>query len=131
MHLLLSVIVVVVILAIAFGVFFERRRRGFRAPDQRQFWQRRDDAPERPDAQAPPVPSGSVAVEVGESDDSADVVEAVPPSAEAVAAPIEAPEPTAGRLQRLRGRLARSQSTLGRGLLAVLSRDRLDDAGVG
>jgi len=39
----------------------------------------------------------------------------------------EGPEPTAGRLQRLRGRLAQSQSTLGRGLFAVLSRDRLDD----
>jgi fused signal recognition particle receptor len=34
----------------------------------------------------------------------------------------------AGRLQRLRARLARSQSTLGKGLLALLSRDRLDDA---
>jgi fused signal recognition particle receptor len=40
---------------------------------------------------------------------------------------LERPEPTAGRLQRLRARLARSQSTLGRGLLGVLSRDRLDD----
>jgi fused signal recognition particle receptor len=30
-------------------------------------------------------------------------------------------------MQRLRGRLARSQSTLGRGLLTVLSRERLDD----
>jgi fused signal recognition particle receptor len=33
-----------------------------------------------------------------------------------------------GRLVRLRSRLARSQSTLGRGLLAILSRDRLDEA---
>ena len=40
---------------------------------------------------------------------------------------VEVPEPTAGRLQRLRARLARSQSTLGRGLLSVLSRDQLDD----
>jgi fused signal recognition particle receptor len=40
---------------------------------------------------------------------------------------IEQPEPTAGRLVRLRARLSRSQSTLGRGLLAVLSRDHLDD----
>jgi fused signal recognition particle receptor len=40
---------------------------------------------------------------------------------------IEAPEPTAGRLVRLRARLSRSQSVLGRGLLAVLSRDHLDD----
>src|SRR5437763_12025128 len=40
---------------------------------------------------------------------------------------LERPEPTAGRLVRLRARLARSQSALGRGLLAVLARDRLDD----
>ena len=49
-------------------------------------------------------------------------------AAEAVEAPVlEAPEPTAGRLQRLRARLARSQSTLGRGLLGVLSREHLDE----
>ncbi|HEY6594887.1 MAG TPA: signal recognition particle-docking protein FtsY [Asanoa sp.] len=40
---------------------------------------------------------------------------------------IEAPEPTAGRLVRLRSRLSRSQNVFGKGLLAVLSRDRLDD----
>jgi fused signal recognition particle receptor len=40
---------------------------------------------------------------------------------------IEAPEPTAGRLVRLRARLSRSQSVFGRGLLSVLSRDHLDD----
>ena len=40
---------------------------------------------------------------------------------------VERPDPVAGRLQRLRARLARSQSTLGRGLLALLSRDRLDE----
>jgi fused signal recognition particle receptor len=40
---------------------------------------------------------------------------------------VEVPEPAAGRLQRLRSRLARSQNTLGRGLLALLSRDGLDD----
>src|SRR5689334_5446203 len=40
---------------------------------------------------------------------------------------LERPEPTAGRLVRLRARLSRSQNVLGRGLLAVLARDRLDD----
>lgn len=40
---------------------------------------------------------------------------------------VERPDPVAGRLQRLRARLARSQSTLGRGLLTLLSRDRLDE----
>ncbi|KDN83071.1 cell division protein FtsY [Kitasatospora cheerisanensis KCTC 2395] len=47
---------------------------------------------------------------------------------EAETAPaIEVPEPTAGRLVRLRSRLSRSQSTLGKGLLTLLSRDRLDE----
>ena len=40
---------------------------------------------------------------------------------------LDAPPPSAGRLARLRGRLARSQSTLGRGLFALLSRDTLDE----
>jgi fused signal recognition particle receptor len=40
---------------------------------------------------------------------------------------VETPEPTAGRLTRLRARLSRSQNSLGRGLLALLSRDKLDD----
>jgi len=41
--------------------------------------------------------------------------------------PVETPAPTAGRLIRLRARLARSQTTLGRGLLTLLSRDVLDE----
>lgn len=42
-------------------------------------------------------------------------------------AALEQPEPAAGRLARLRRRLARSQSTLGRGVLALLSRDTVDE----
>ncbi|CAM3233995.1 signal recognition particle-docking protein FtsY [Stackebrandtia soli] len=40
---------------------------------------------------------------------------------------VEVPEPTAGRLVRLRTRLSRSQNAIGRGLLTLLSRDRLDE----
>jgi fused signal recognition particle receptor len=40
---------------------------------------------------------------------------------------LEMPEPSAGRLQRLRARLARSNNALGKGLLALLSRDSIDD----
>ncbi|MFD0495455.1 MULTISPECIES: signal recognition particle-docking protein FtsY [Streptomyces violaceusniger group] len=43
------------------------------------------------------------------------------------APPLEVPEPTAGRLVRLRARLSRSQNTLGKGLLTLLSREHLDD----
>lgn len=57
---------------------------------------------------------------------------ATPPAVEdpVVAAPpvaIEVPEPSAGRLVRLRARLARSQNTLGKGLLTLLSREHLDE----
>lgn len=52
----------------------------------------------------------------------------VEPGVEEPAAPVlERPEGTASRLVRLRQRLAGSQGTLGRGLLALLSRDRLDE----
>ncbi|MGW7080640.1 signal recognition particle-docking protein FtsY [Streptomyces sp. NPDC054871] len=40
---------------------------------------------------------------------------------------IETPEPTAGRLVRLRSRLSRSQNALGKGLLTLLSREHLDE----
>ncbi|MFF0436911.1 signal recognition particle-docking protein FtsY [Streptomyces sp. NPDC004327] len=51
-----------------------------------------------------------------------------PAAPEAPAAPeIEVPEPTAGRLVRLRARLARSQNSLGKGLLSLLSREHLDE----
>ncbi|WP_414690992.1 signal recognition particle-docking protein FtsY [Nocardioides sp.] len=54
--------------------------------------------------------------------------ETVPETVEEPAAPVlERPEGTASRLVRLRQRLAGSQGGLGRGLLALLSRDRLDE----
>ena len=53
--------------------------------------------------------------------------EELPPLIEPPAPALEKPEPTAGRLVRLRARLARSQNIFGRGLLSVLSRDHLDE----
>ncbi len=53
-----------------------------------------------------------------------------PAPAEAAAPPppaLEKPPPSAGRMVRLRARLARSQSGFGSALLSLLSRDRLDD----
>ncbi|GGX80755.1 signal recognition particle-docking protein FtsY [Streptomyces hiroshimensis] len=51
-----------------------------------------------------------------------------PAEPEAPAAPaVEVPEPTAGRLVRLRTRLSRSQNSLGKGLLTLLSREHLDE----
>ncbi|GAA1975754.1 signal recognition particle-docking protein FtsY [Kitasatospora viridis] len=60
----------------------------------------------------------------------AGTVEAEPeitPEQVAEAPAVEVPEPTAGRLVRLRSRLSRSQNALGKGLLTLLSRDRLDE----
>ena len=82
---------------------------------------------------APPQPPGAVSAPSGPGQD---VDTAAAPSApgslvtEAPAAEVaEAPQPLAGRMTRLRGRLARSQSGFGAVLLGLLSRDGLDDQG--
>ncbi|MBV9444938.1 MAG: signal recognition particle-docking protein FtsY [Streptosporangiaceae bacterium] len=49
------------------------------------------------------------------------------PGAAAGVLDLERPPPSAGRLVRLRARLARSQTSVGSALLNLLSRDRLDD----
>jgi fused signal recognition particle receptor len=73
----------------------------------------RDDAPVVRD-----VPSGDVKV-LAPPDLAVADLPVAPPE-------LDRPEPAAGRLVRLRGRLSRSQG-LGKGLLALLSRDKLDD----
>ncbi|ASU82878.1 signal recognition particle-docking protein FtsY [Nocardiopsis gilva YIM 90087] len=50
-----------------------------------------------------------------------------PPAAAPAAPELETPPPSAGRLVRLRARLARSQSVFGQGLLSLLAADKLDD----
>ncbi|GAA0279542.1 signal recognition particle-docking protein FtsY [Cryptosporangium japonicum] len=79
----------------------------------------------------PPVTPGQVAGEVadearGGTDTLAPPEPAQPQVVEPAAPALDVPEPTAGRLVRLRGRLARSNA-LGRGLLTLLSRDHLDE----
>ncbi|MCX4547909.1 signal recognition particle-docking protein FtsY [Streptomyces sp. NBC_01387] len=68
-------------------------------------------------------------VELPTADEAAGTPVAVedPVVAEPLAPQIEIPEPTEGRLVRLRARLARSQNSLGKGLLTLLSRDNLDE----
>nr|WSY51428.1 signal recognition particle-docking protein FtsY [Streptomyces sp. NBC_00886] len=61
--------------------------------------------------------------EVDLPDGSAPVAVEEPPARPA----LDVPEPTAGRLVRLRSRLSRSQSALGQGLLTLLSREHLDE----
>jgi len=71
----------------------------------------------------PPVAAGTDVIAPPRPEAPEDVeVEAPPAPFE-----LEKPESTASRLTRLRQRLARSQGALGRGLLALLTRDRLDE----
>ncbi|MFJ2218327.1 signal recognition particle-docking protein FtsY [Streptomyces sp. NPDC101062] len=65
--------------------------------------------------------------EVGLPDTTGAPVAVEEPVAAAEAPAIEIPEPSAGRLVRLRARLARSQNSLGKGLLTLLSREHLDE----
>jgi fused signal recognition particle receptor len=53
---------------------------------------------------------------------------ALPEQAAAPTLEIERPKPTKGRLAALRARLARSNSAIGRGLLALLTSDKIDEA---
>ena len=119
---------VVIIAAIVFAAYVvPRRRSGSRPAEPRAKVERaepsaRDDEALRDASTRGAATAAELAPPVGVEPP----VEA--PAEPAVGAPaLETPEPTAGRLQRLRARLAGSQSTLGRGLLSVLSRENLDD----
>jgi fused signal recognition particle receptor len=102
METLLVLVVVGVVLLLAAGLVVPRLRRGRPEPP--------------PQAQGAPTQVREV--------DQDEVAVAEP---ETPAPSVEAPAPASGRLARLRQRLARSQSSLGRGLLSLLSRDSLDD----
>ncbi len=93
------------------------------------------DLPEAPPTAAP----GGHAVDVDEPLEGAigtiespadvDVEADLPPVVQAPPVPtVERPEAPAGRLRRLRARLARSNTALGKGLLALLSSGKLDEA---
>jgi len=73
----------------------------------------------------PPVDAGAPAPGVPEP--AGDQAAAVSEPRPAPVITLERPEGTASRLVRLRQRLAGSQGGLGRGLLSLLSRDRLDE----
>ncbi|MFF0576021.1 signal recognition particle-docking protein FtsY [Streptosporangium saharense] len=115
---IIAIIVVVALLA-AGGMFLLLRPRGKSAPPV-----------EPPEVR--PVPGEEQAPSVGVAEDDDAATTTLPPPvkpAEPMVVPpaVEIPPPSAGRMVRLRARLARSQSTLGKGLLELLSRDRLDD----
>ena len=80
--------------------------------------------------QVPPSPSGGVLAppEPAVGEDAETPRDTPTRTVEETTLPtLERPESTASRLVRLRQRLARSQSPLGRGLLSLLSRDVVDE----
>ncbi len=84
--------------------------------------------PGRGRVSAPPAPSSlPTKAAPTETTAAADAAEAGKPQATAGVIEVERPPPSAGRMVRLRARLARSQGSVGSALLNLLSRDRLDD----
>jgi fused signal recognition particle receptor len=116
---LIEIILAVVVLAGIGGAFFVRGRQGGRG---------RGRLPAQEPLRRPIPASASTPTAAPAEVDLGDTTETEPEATETEPEVTEAPEPAAGRLVRLRARLARSESTLGRGLLALLSRDTLDDA---
>ncbi|NKX55323.1 signal recognition particle-docking protein FtsY [Arthrobacter mobilis] len=74
--------------------------------------------PARPEAPAPPAPEPELPPADVEVAEDLTGIEAVP---------VETPAPVQGRLARLRARLVKSNNALGKGLLALLSRDKIDE----
>ncbi|UCM90716.1 signal recognition particle-docking protein FtsY [Streptomyces marincola] len=120
--LILIVIIAVVAVAVISGLVVNGRRKQAPPPP--------DGTRARPAPPAEPQVGDDAAPPVTEEERRA-IEEVTLPGPEAPPAPpapeVEVPEPAAGRMVRLRARLARSQNSLGRGLLTLLARERLDE----
>jgi len=120
------VLLFVLLLAVALVVPLARRARR-RPPGEAEEAPRVTRAPEtRPKTTAPPKVTGPPRA-AAPPKAAPEVVAPPPVEIEKPAPEIETPAPTAGRLVRLRERLSRSQNLVGRSLLALLARDKLDD----
>ena len=113
---LIIIIAIVALAGIVFGGLLVGTRRRAGGPA----------APAPPTAGRPPQAGRG-----GQADEAAGGIDVLPPVAGPVSGPsapdLERPPPLAGRLVRLRGRLARSQTGFGSVLLGLLSRGALDD----
>ncbi|MCW2131783.1 signal recognition particle-docking protein FtsY [Arthrobacter sp. VKM Ac-2550] len=76
--------------------------------------------------EAPPAPA-EPRVAVPEEELPETDVEVADDAAGIETVPVETPAPVEGRLARLRARLIKSNNALGKGLLALLSRDKIDE----
>ncbi|MDY7088877.1 MAG: signal recognition particle-docking protein FtsY [Actinomycetota bacterium] len=124
-----AVILLVVLVAGAIGLVVPRMRRRELPPSETGG---DTTTLERPSAAEPGVQTPPLVVPAEADEGLPPLLEREPEvvEPEVVEPPkpeIERPEPTAGRLVRLRARLSRSQNIFGRGLLTVLSRDHLDE----
>ncbi len=120
MEYLIIVIALVVVAAIAGGAMLVRSRRRAVPPAAPP-----EEVPSAPAAPPAAPPARGPEAQAGAAPSAPAPVVAGPP-----AAPAEAPpQPLAGRMARLRGRLARSQTGFGSVLLNLLSRDALDEQG--
>jgi fused signal recognition particle receptor len=113
-----------VVLGIVLGVFLVGAFVAFlKAPTRREL-----PPAQTPSAQAPSVETPTVEAPPPVPSVEAPVAEAPSVDVPSVDVPsVETPPPSAGRMVRLRSRLARSQGTFGKGLLSLLSRDNIDD----
>ena len=116
---------IVLVLLIAGGVGIGvARRRSLGAAEPRKELDRGQPAPSAPAAEG--GDSAGVAVDEREAPPAAPVPEVVEP-AEPEAPALDVPERPETRLARLRRRLAGSNNALSRGLLALLSSDKIDE----
>jgi fused signal recognition particle receptor len=124
-QLIIILVVVVVVVGGAGTTLLVRSRRRVPPPDRAQGPGQAAGTSQAPGvAAAPATPEAAQSAEPEVGTLPPDV--AAPPAAPSAPA-VEKPPPLAGRLTRLRGRLARSQSALGGVLLGLLSSGRLDD----
>jgi fused signal recognition particle receptor len=123
---LIVIIVVLVVVAVALvaGVVLARRRRIDLTGSEPAVEEETRPGGYRAETGISLAPGGpQTAPEPVEVVEPAEPVEAAEPEPE----PVEEIAPTSGRLERLRGRLARSRSTFGQGLLGLLGAGDLDE----
>ncbi|WP_441250076.1 signal recognition particle-docking protein FtsY [Kitasatospora sp. McL0602] len=130
-YVILAVVIAVVAVGAIAGLVVNGRRRKTLPPKSATPVITAPPTPREPqvgDEAAPPTEVPAQTIEEVELPPLVAEEPEAPAATPVVEAPaLEVPEPTAGRLVRLRSRLSRSQNSLGKGLLTLLSRERLDE----
>jgi len=127
-YVLIAIAIVVVALIVGVGLLVGRGRRTTRLDEDAAA----GTTLTRPRPPETREPSGATASGLGlppvaEEEPQVTPETLLPPAEPEPSVVFETPPPSAGRLVRLRSRLARSQSSLGRGLLTVLAREKLTE----